>query len=99
MMFRNGLTGVLVKKNNPSPLPVHYQPHGVRRTRLQSALKAKVPEGIIKLNKRLALLEDLEGDGVRLGFEDGTEAIADLVIGGDGIRSVRQSVFVPRYFN
>jgi salicylate hydroxylase len=60
MIFRNGLTGELVKKNSPSPLPVHYQPHRVRRTRLQSALKAKVPEGIIKLNKRLASLEDLE---------------------------------------
>ena len=98
-MFRNGLTGGLVKKNNPSPLPVHYQPHRVRRTRLQSALKAKVPEGIIKLNKRLASLEDLEDNGVKLNFEDGTEAVADLVIGGDGIRSVCQSVFVPRHFN
>jgi salicylate hydroxylase len=88
MSSRNGLTRELVKKNNSSSLPVHYQPHRVRRTRLQSALKAKVPEGIIKLNKRLSSLENLEGDGVRLNFEDGTEAIADLVIGGDGIRSV-----------
>jgi salicylate hydroxylase len=51
-----------------------------------------VPEGIIKLNKRLSSLEDLEGDGVKLHFEDGAETIADLVIGGDGIRSVCQSL-------
>jgi salicylate hydroxylase len=88
---RNGLTGELVKKNNSSSLPVHYQPHRVRRTRLQSALKSKVPEGIIKLNKRLSSLEDLGSDGAKLNFEDGTEAIADLVIGGDGIRSVCRS--------
>jgi salicylate hydroxylase len=98
-IIRNGLTGKLVKKNNSSSLPIHYQPHRVRRTRLQSALKSKVPEGIIKLNKRLSSLEDLEGDGVKLHFEDGTETVADLVIGGDGIRSVCQSVFAPRYFN
>ena len=99
MIFRNGLNGELVKRNNPSSLPIHYQPHRVRRTRLQSALKAKVPEGIIRLNKRLSSLEDLEGDGVRLHFEDGTETIADLVIGGDGIRSVFQSAITPVNLN
>lgn len=61
----------------------------MRRTRLQSALKAKVPKGIIHLKQRLASLEDLASGGVRLVFEDGTEKTADLVVGGDGIRSVR----------
>jgi salicylate hydroxylase len=67
---------------------VHYQPQRVRRTRLQSALKAKVPEGTIKLNKRLLSLENLSEGGVKLIFEDGEETVADLVVGGDGIRSV-----------
>jgi salicylate hydroxylase len=49
---------------------------------------SKVPEGVIKLQKRLSSLENLNEDGVRLNFEDGTEEIADLVVGGDGIRSV-----------
>lgn len=79
----------MLKANGPSSLPLQYQPQRVRRTRLQSALVAKVPEGIIKLQKRLASLENLGEGGVRLVFEDGTEVIADLVVGGDGIRSVR----------
>lgn len=88
---RNGLTGEVLKANGPSPLPLQYQPQRVRRTRLQSALKEKVPEGIIKLQKRLSSLENIKDSGVRLSFEDGTEVIADLVVGGDGIRSVRLS--------
>jgi len=48
-----------------------------------------VPPGIIKLNKRVVSLENLEKGGVRLIFQDGTETTADLVLGADGIRSVR----------
>lgn len=48
-------------------------------------LKAQVPEGTIKLNKRLSFLEKLDDGAVRLIFEDGAETIADLVVGGDGI--------------
>jgi len=65
-----------------------YRGQRVRRTRLQAALIAKVPDGVIKLRKRLASLENLDGEGARLVFDDGEEVIADLVIGGDGIRSV-----------
>lgn len=97
MIYRNGLTGEILKANPPSSHPPQYHPQRVRRTRLQSALKEKVPEGIIQLNKRLSTLENLKDGGVKLAFEDGTEAIADLVIGGDGIRSVRSllSIFCP----
>jgi salicylate hydroxylase len=51
-------------------------------------LIAKVPEGVIKLRKRLISLTNMEDGGVRLFFEDGEEIVADLVVGGDGIRSV-----------
>ena len=60
----------------------------MRRTRLQAALIAKVPEGVIKLRKRLVSLSDIGSEGVRLIFEDGEEVVAALVVGGDGIRSV-----------
>ncbi|CZR53485.1 uncharacterized protein PAC_03364 [Phialocephala subalpina] len=94
VLHRNGLTGEILKANPPPKGPLEFWPQRVRRTRLQSALKAKVPEGTIKLQKRLSSLEDLGSDGVRLNFEDGTETIADLVVGGDGIRSVvREAVF------
>lgn len=88
MMARNGLNGDVVGGTGVSSLPIQYHPRRVRRTRLQQALLAKVPPGIIQLNKRLVSLENLEQGGVRLVFEDGTETTADLVVGADGIRSV-----------
>jgi salicylate hydroxylase len=63
-------------------------PTRVPRTRLQAALGSQVPKGIIQFNKKFASLQNLEDRGVRLVFQDGTETTADLVIGGDGIRSV-----------
>lgn len=41
----------------------------------------------MKLGKKISSI-DTKGEGVELGFEDGTTAKADLVIGADGIRSV-----------
>ncbi|KAJ5112255.1 FAD-binding monooxygenase [Penicillium argentinense] len=65
-----------------------------RRTRLQSALLARVPEGIIQFNRKLVHLEDLTDSGVRLVFQDQTEVVADLVVGADGIHSgVRKYLF------
>ena len=95
-MKRNGLTGELLKESGPSSsLEKKFWPQRVRRTRLQTALKAKVPEGVIELNKRLEKMEKLTGGkgGMRLRFEDRTEVVADLVVGGDGIRSVRSPPF------
>ncbi|KAH8600707.1 salicylate hydroxylase [Bisporella sp. PMI_857] len=87
-LHRNGLTGELLLSQGASSDPPRVQSHRVRRTRLQSELKARVPEGIIKLKKRLAKIENLDDGTARLFFEDGTEAVVDLVVGGDGIRSV-----------
>ncbi|KAJ5919352.1 FAD-binding monooxygenase [Penicillium verhagenii] len=66
-----------------------------RRTRLQSALLNKVPEGLIQYNKKLTSLEDLPSGGVRLVFDDQTEAHADLVVGADGIHSIVRRVLFP----
>lgn len=41
----------------------------------------------MKLGRRISSI-NTKGEGVELGFEDGTSAKADLVIGADGIRSV-----------
>ncbi|CAI7616788.1 unnamed protein product [Penicillium pancosmium] len=65
-----------------------------RRTQLQQALLAQVPEGIIKYSKKLVHLDDLPNEGVRLTFADGTEVRADIVVGADGIHSaVRKCLF------
>ncbi|KAJ5175588.1 uncharacterized protein N7482_001465 [Penicillium canariense] len=58
-----------------------------RRTQLQSALLTRVPHGVIQFDKKLVYVEDLPAGGVRLAFHDQTEAVADLVIGADGIQS------------
>ncbi|EED14445.1 monooxygenase, putative [Talaromyces stipitatus ATCC 10500] len=91
---RNGIDGALLKKRGPSALPVKYQSRRVRRTRLQRALLNQVPAGIIHLRKELTSIEDVPKGGANLKFSDGTVAFTDLVVGGDGIRSVvRQTAF------
>lgn len=46
---------------------------------------------MIKYGKKLVSAQNADSEGVRLSFEDSTEALVDLVIGADGIRSVRSS--------
>lgn len=60
-----------------------------QRTKLQSALLAHVPPGVIRLSKKLEKITDLGQNGIELRFADGTSETADLVVGADGIRSVR----------
>lgn len=88
---RNGYTGevFLPAPQRDPTVPEPERPRTrVRRTRLQSALLARVPPGVIRYNKKLLSLQDLEGKGVHLAFLDGTEAVVDLVVGADGFRSV-----------
>lgn len=90
---RNGLSGGIQRvKPAPSSLPLKYRSKRVRRSRLQAALVSKVPPGIIQLNKKLVSIHDAGTQGVHLTFEDGTETNADLLIGGDGIRSVSSPI-------
>ncbi len=69
---------------------------GVLRDLLLSAL----PETVMHWNKSLTEIEDVERDQKRLLFSDGSEALADIVIGADGAWSrVRQALspIVPEY--
>lgn len=84
----NGIDTDLIGVEKTEPDLPQYETYRVRRTRLQSALIAQVPKGVIQLNKCLARIEDLEGGGAHLSFTDGTEKTVDLLIGADGIRSV-----------
>ncbi|KAJ6094952.1 hypothetical protein N7467_002465 [Penicillium canescens] len=93
---RNAYTGkVLSITQNPENSAAHHRGAiRARRTRLQSALLAKVPDGVIQYSKKLVSLEDLPGHGVRLLFQDRTDVVADIVVGADGIHSiVRRHLF------
>ncbi|WMT73313.1 FAD-dependent monooxygenase [Bradyrhizobium sp. Ash2021] len=54
---------------------------------LHAALASAVPDQCIKLGHKLVGLDET-GDGVRLAFASGETAVADAVIGADGVHSV-----------
>ena len=54
---------------------------------LHAALASAVPDECVRLNHKLVGL-DKTGEGIRLTFADGATAVADAVIGADGVRSV-----------
>jgi salicylate hydroxylase len=60
-----------------------------QRTKLQSALLSAVQPSTFQLGKKLARMEYQGASGIALTFKDGSSATADLVVGADGIRSVR----------
>src|SRR5258708_30335624 len=53
---------------------------------LHAALASAVPDECVWLNHKLVGLDEI-GDGVRLTFANGTTAVADAVIGSDGVHS------------
>jgi 6-hydroxynicotinate 3-monooxygenase len=60
---------------------------------LHSALASVVPGECVRLNHKLAGLDET-GEGVRLSFTNGATAIAHAVIGADGVHSlVREILF------
>ena len=67
--------------------------HFVHRGDFIDTLLRVLPEGMLKMNHRLASITD-NGDSATLKFENGVTVNADLVVGADGIRSqVRKHLF------
>ena len=60
----------------------------VHRAHFLGELVKGVPAECAHFNKRVQSIEEREGGGVVLHFKDGTTALADAVIGADGIHSV-----------
>jgi 6-hydroxynicotinate 3-monooxygenase len=58
---------------------------------LHAALASAVPDECVRLNHKLVGL-DQTSDGVRLTFADGTMAVADAVIGADGVHSAVKNI-------
>lgn len=89
MNGRNGRSGEELHRREKPPSATGRPPTRTQRTKLQSALLSGVKPGTIKLSKKLVKMEDRGAYGISLTFKDGTSSIADLVVGADGIRSVR----------
>ena len=60
----------------------------MHRARFLDKLVEGIPKERTHLRKRLVKVEDKDSGGVILHFKDGTTAVADAVIGAEGIRSV-----------
>jgi 6-hydroxynicotinate 3-monooxygenase len=58
---------------------------------LHAALASAVSDECVKLGHRLVGLDETN-DGVRLTFADGTKAIADAVVGADGVHSAVKDI-------
>jgi 6-hydroxynicotinate 3-monooxygenase len=58
---------------------------------LHAALASAVPDECVRLNHKLVGLNEA-ADGVRLTFADGTTAVADAVVGADGVHSVVRDI-------
>jgi salicylate hydroxylase len=70
--------------------PLHYTAR-FHRGHLQQALLKHIPHDTIHLKKKLVSATVHPRDGVKMQFQDGSTAIADILIGADGIRSVSAS--------
>lgn len=73
--------------------------HTLHRADLHRGLLGLLPGGVVRLGRRCTGVEE-NAEGVRLRFAGGTTAVADLVVGADGIHSVVRDVLVldePRF--
>lgn len=69
----------------------HAESGYVHRARLLDEMIKLIPDGTASFNKRLERVEQMLDHRVMLFFEDGTTAIADAVVGCDGIKSRTRS--------
>jgi 2-polyprenyl-6-methoxyphenol hydroxylase-like FAD-dependent oxidoreductase len=80
------------------PLPDGTTSLTIKRSRLGRTLQDEaIRRGIrIEYSKRLAGAAQIEPSRVIVRFEDGSEAIGDLLIGADGIHSPTRGIIDPR---
>lgn len=78
---------VSVDTHRDFPDPRHHTTR-FHRGHLHAALLGHVPLESIHLGKKL-LRAEVHENGVSLHFEDGTTAHGDILIGADGLKSVR----------
>lgn len=97
MIYRHWKTGELIGKDEHDDVNEYlHRTARYHRGHLHGALLSHVPQEIVHLGKKVVGVDVLE-DGVRVKFEDGTEAEADILIGADGLRSVSDPLEICKY--
>ncbi|MCT7376681.1 FAD-dependent monooxygenase [Chelativorans salis] len=83
-----------IKRELPMPESLYGAPFlCTHRADLHEALYSVLPPEMVHLGKKLVGLDPV-GDGVELGFADGTKVRADAVIGADGVHSLVRDIIV-----
>ncbi|EXF73554.1 hypothetical protein CFIO01_02846 [Colletotrichum fioriniae PJ7] len=87
---RNGRTGKLLEQHHhPKDTPPQQVSCRMVRAKLQAALLKEVDQSRIKTSKKLVEITKLSTGRIAIRFEDGFSDEVDLLVGADGIRSVR----------
>ena len=90
---REGDTGKVMREL-PMPESLFGAPYlCMHRADLHEALLSAIPAEIVHLDKKLVGLDQHPGQ-VTLRFADGTRALADAVIGADGVHSLVRDIIV-----
>jgi salicylate hydroxylase len=89
LQFRRWEDGELIQSH---PMGDRYRErygapfYGIHRKHLQRSLVERVPSEVVRLGHRVVDVVE-EPAGIRLEFEGGGSAVADVVVGADGIHS------------
>ncbi|GKT47706.1 2-heptyl-3-hydroxy-4(1H)-quinolone synthase [Colletotrichum spaethianum] len=87
---RNGRTGKLLQQSShPKDTPPQQLSCRMVRAKLQAALLKDVDQSRVKTSKKLIDISILPSGRVEIRFEDGLTDEVDLLVGADGIRSIK----------
>ena len=89
LAYIDGLNGEVMTQFSLAPLieEVGQRPYPVSRAELQNMLMDAFGRQDIQLGKKMVSIED-KGQHVEIGFQDGSTASAELLIGADGTHSM-----------
>ncbi len=94
LIYRDGRDGHVIARHDETESSAYGAPgYGIHRADLQEILANAVGHDQIHLGKEIASYAQ-EGGEVTIDFADGTQAVADIVVGADGARSLVRELMV-----